>query len=216
MRNNQKPYYPVFLDVSGKHCVVVGGGKVAQRKIQSLTKAQARVIVVAPEITPLLRQLAEKGSILWFQRRFKPSDLRGCILAIGATNDAQVNRTVFNAASRRKIPVNLVDSTPNSSFIVPSVLKKGPLLIAVSTAGASPALARKIRQDISRHIGSEYPKLLKIMKNLRPLVHSRFSETQRKKIWKNIIHSNALELLQQGKTKELNKKIKQWLSLPSD
>jgi siroheme synthase-like protein len=146
-------YYPVHLDVRGRSCLVVGGGRIARHKARSLRKAGAEVTVVAPEISG-----AFPGCTV-VRRRFRPSDLRGVALAIGATDDAAANGRLSKECRRRNIPVNIVDQPELCSFIVPSVFRRGPLTIAISTGGASPALSKAIRRELERLYPKSFAKL---------------------------------------------------------
>ena len=165
-------YYPVLLDLDGKLCVVVGGGGVAERKVRNLLQAGARVRVISPQLTFSLTRFKEKGKIIHRQRSFRSADLHGTFLAIAATDDRRVNERVFEQALRQKIPVNVVDDPAHSSFIVPSLVQRGDLLIAVSTSGQSPALARALRQKLQKEFGPEYIFLLKLLGAVRKKVFS--------------------------------------------
>lgn len=137
-------YYPVLLDVRGRRCLVVGGGPVALRKARALVRAGADVTVVAPEISAGFRGCSLR------RRGFRASDLRGMALAIGATDDARVHRTLSELCRRRNLPVNIVDRPGLCTFLVPSVFRRGPLTIAISTDGGSPALSKAIRLELER------------------------------------------------------------------
>lgn len=137
-------YYPLMLKVKGEACLVVGGGAVALQKARALRRAGAEVTVVSPEFSPALRRLRVRR----LERKFRPSDVAGCVLVIAATDDPKVNRAVFDASRKRSIPVNVVDVPELCSFIVPSVLRRGPVVVAVSTGGQSPSLAKALRRRI--------------------------------------------------------------------
>lgn len=165
-------YYPILLDLNGKLCVVVGGGRVAERKVRSLLQVGALVKVISPQLTHSLSCLKEKGKIIHCQRSFRSGDLHKAFLAIAATDDRRANERVFGQALNRKIPVNVVDDPAHSSFIVPSLVQKGDLLIAISTSGQSPALARALRQKLQKEIGAEYIYLLKLLGAVRKKIIS--------------------------------------------
>ena len=160
-------YYPIMLKLRGKRCVVVGGGEVAERKVQAMLECGASVCVVSPELSEGLRALADEGQIEVTARRYRRGDLKGAVLAVAAVDDPEVNKRVFREGERRGVPVNVVDDPENSSFIVPSILRRGDLLIAVSTSGRSPALARKIRQDLEESYGAEYAALVLLISEVR-------------------------------------------------
>lgn len=152
-KNTHKRYYPAFVDIEGKKCVIAGGGKVAERKARDLLKAGADVRVISPELSTSLTKLSLTGKVRHSARRFRASDLKGAFMAIAATDDMEINQKV--AAHSRSMLVNVVDEPGLCSFIVPSALRRGPLTVAVSTSGASPAMARAIRQELEGMFGPE-------------------------------------------------------------
>ncbi len=160
-------YYPVFLSIRGKRCVVIGGGVVALRKVRALLDCSAKVTVVSPTIHPGLAQLAEAGRISPIRREFKPGDLAGAVIAIAATDERAINQKVSDEARDRGVLVNVVDSSEQSDFIIPSFFRRGDLTIAVSTAGMSPALARKIRTKLEGLLGEEFALVLSIIGDVR-------------------------------------------------
>ncbi|WP_287568642.1 bifunctional precorrin-2 dehydrogenase/sirohydrochlorin ferrochelatase [Thermodesulfobacterium sp.] len=160
-------YFPVFLNLEGKLCVVIGGGKVGERKVLSLLQAKAFVKLISPEATPVLQKLAEEGQILWEKRIYQPGDLEGAWLVVAATNDPSTQRSIYDEANAKRVFCNMVDVPEFCSFIVPSVVKRGSLTIAISTSGASPAVARRIRESLEMQFGPEYEIYLKLMENLR-------------------------------------------------
>lgn len=154
----QKKYYPAFMDIEGRKCVVVGGGKVALRKVRDLLGAGADVRVISPELTPDLLKLKGQDRIKHSARQFRPSDLKGAALVVAATSDMEANRKV--AAHAGAVPVNVVDMPELCGFIVPASVKRGPLTIAVSTSGASPAMARAIKDSLAEQFGPEVGRYL--------------------------------------------------------
>ncbi|MEK7848331.1 MAG: bifunctional precorrin-2 dehydrogenase/sirohydrochlorin ferrochelatase, partial [Chloroflexota bacterium] len=149
-------YYPVFLQLRGRLCVVVGGGEVAQRKVEALVEAGARVRVISPSLSPRLSQLAASGQVGAEPRPYATGALKGAFLAIAATDDPEANRQVVREARRRRVLLNVVDEPRACSFIMPSVVRRGELVLAISTGGLSPALSRKVREDLEAHFGAEY------------------------------------------------------------
>jgi precorrin-2 dehydrogenase / sirohydrochlorin ferrochelatase len=144
--------YPIFLDLSGRRCVVVGGGEVANRKARKLLQARARVVVISPEIRAELESVAVE-----IQRRpYREGDLEGAHLAFAATNSREVNAAVAREAKARGVPVNVADEPSEGDFAVPSTLRRGRLQVAVSTGGASPTLARRIREELEKAFGPEW------------------------------------------------------------
>ena len=154
-------YFPAFLDLRGRRCLVVGGGPVGERKVRALLECGARVVVVSPGVTPELASLAAGGRIEHWARAFRRSDARGCTLAVAATGDPFVDRAVAAAARPWRVLVNVVDEPEHCDYILPSVLRRGELQIAVSTGGRSPALAREIRRRLEGLFGPEYADLVR-------------------------------------------------------
>lgn len=157
-------YYPMFVDLRGKTCVVVGGGRIAERKTLDLIKTGGKIKVISPELTPRLRKEKDRGTIRHIGRRFRPSDLKGAFLVVAATDDQAVNEQVAGA---RDILINVVDQPALCNFIVPSSIKQGPLSIAISTSGTSPAMARAIRKDMEDFYGPPFGEYLRDVKRQR-------------------------------------------------
>jgi len=159
--------YPVFVDLAGRRCVVIGGGPVAEGKVNGLLAAGALVTVVSPTLTPALADAARAGRIGHRRRAYHESDLAGAVLAFVATADVAVNAAVAADGRRRGLLVNAADDPRHCDFILPSVLRRGALAVAVSTGGASPALARAVRQEIERTIGDDYATLVDVAGDVR-------------------------------------------------
>ena len=155
--------YPLFLDLTNQSAVVIGAGNVATRKIRTLLRAKAAVTVISPQATPVIRRLAQKKCVRWVRRRYRRSDLRGARLAIAATNDIAVNQIICAEAKRRKLLVNCIVPPSAGNFFVPSLVRRGGISLAISTDGASPAFAKRLRRDLEHFLGDEYPRLLKAM-----------------------------------------------------
>jgi len=153
-------YFPAFLDLRGRRCLVVGGGEIGERKARALLDAGADVIVVSPGVTPGLAALATVGALHWRARAFRKVDVRGCTLVIAASGTATVDRAVAAEARRRGALVNVVDRPAQCDVVFPSVLRRGHLQIAISTGGRSPALAREIRRRLESQFGPEYAELV--------------------------------------------------------
>src|SRR5436305_10703743 len=144
----ETPLYIACLRLSGRRCVVVGGGPIGLEKVEGLLACDADVTLVAPQAHPELVQLALEGSIRWEQREYESADLDGCLIAIAATSDTDANIRVFADAEQRAMLVNVVDVPPLCNFILPAIVRNGPLALAISTAGASPALATRMKGEI--------------------------------------------------------------------
>ena len=167
-KEDQVPaYYPVSLNISGRKCVVVGGGQVALRKAKALLEHGADVEVISPDLCPELIQLAGSGELQVLAREYQPGDLKKAFVAIAATDDTEVNQRVVTEARKDAVLVNVVDDAENSDFIVPSCLRRGEVTIAVSTSGRSPALARKIRTRLEKELGDEYASLIHLIGEVR-------------------------------------------------
>lgn len=166
-------YYPIFINIQGKKCVVVGGGRVSLRKVKMLLDFGAKVTVISPSIVPELKRLKSKKAIRFVQHDYEPTDLRDAVLVIAATDSEEINRRVAESAKREKALANVVDDPDLSDFIVPSFFRRGDLMIAVSTAGMSPALARKIRARIEKNLGETYGDLLSLVKEVRSALKKR-------------------------------------------
>jgi len=165
--------YPLFALIEDRPCLVVGGGAVGERKVQDLLTAGAQVTVVSQTLTPRLAELAAQGRLHFIQGDFSPEYLDGMTLVVGATDDQQVNREVSSAAQARNLLVNIVDAPELCTFIVPAQVRRGSLTIAVSTGGASPALARQVREELEQRFGPEYGRYLGLLQDLRHRVLAR-------------------------------------------
>ncbi len=162
--------YPVFLNIDGKPCLVVGGGAVGERKVEDLLLAGAKVTLVSREATPVLEAMAGQGLIIFLREEFTPEHLGGMVLAIAATNDLTTNQSVSAAAQARGLPVNIVDQPALCSFVVPATIRRGDLTLAIGTGGRSPALAKKLRRDLEKVYGPEYGPYLELLGAIREKV----------------------------------------------
>ncbi len=159
--------FPIFLKLEDRPCLVVGAGEIAESKIHSLLTAGACVTVVAPEAKPGLAALARDGQFTWHKREFERGDLDGMFLVVAATNLPEINATVYGEAQRRNVICNAVDDPPNCDFYFPSIVKRGDLQIAISTAGESPALAQQLRKEIDTQLPEELGPWLQALGELR-------------------------------------------------
>jgi precorrin-2 dehydrogenase/sirohydrochlorin ferrochelatase len=191
--------YPLFVLIHGKPCLVVGGGSVAARKVQDLLAAGALVTVVSPELTPALAALAGQGKIRHLQGDFQEEQVAGMALVIGATDDMAVNAQVSAAAQARSIWVNIVDQPELCTFIVPAQVRRGELTLAISTGGASPALARKIREELEGLFGPEYGPYLALLQAMRSRVlAARRGDPDNAALFKRLVASPLQKTLAQG------------------
>jgi precorrin-2 dehydrogenase / sirohydrochlorin ferrochelatase len=161
------PFYIACLRLTGRRCVVVGGGEVALEKAEGLLACDGRVVLIAPEAVAELRELAREGSIEWIRREYETGDLEETFIAIAATDDTDVNIRVYDDAERRAMLVNVVDVPPLCNFILPAIVRSGPLAIAISTAGASPALAKRIKRQVAEEFGEPYARLAVLLNEVR-------------------------------------------------
>ena len=206
----ETPFYIACLRLKGRRCLVVGGGDVGLEKVEGLLACDASVILVAPEAHPALADLAAEGSIRWEQRAFDPSDLDGCLIAIAATNDTEVNISVFDEAERRSMLVNVVDVPPLCNFILPAIVRTGPLAVAISTAGASPALAKRMKREISELFGEPYAMLAILLNDARGWAKATLPTYQdRKEFFESIVNGDPdpIELLRAGETDRVRELI---------
>ncbi|HYM46367.1 MAG TPA: bifunctional precorrin-2 dehydrogenase/sirohydrochlorin ferrochelatase [Solirubrobacteraceae bacterium] len=162
------PFYIACLKLSGRRCVVVGGGEVGLEKVEGLLACDGDVTLIAPAATAELGRLAREGSIAWERREYAGArDLEGAFLAIATTDDTDVNIAVYDDAERRAMLVNVVDVPPLCNFILPAIVRSGPLAIAISTAGASPALAKRMKREIEGQFGEHYARLAVLLNEAR-------------------------------------------------
>jgi uroporphyrin-III C-methyltransferase/precorrin-2 dehydrogenase/sirohydrochlorin ferrochelatase len=196
-------FLPVFLDIKGRPCAVIGGGAVAARKVALLMRAGATVTVVAPLLGDALRELAADARITHVADRFSEQLLDGNALVVAATDDAVINQSVSEAARRRGIPVNVVDRPELCSFIMPSIIDRSPVVAAVSTGGASPVLARVIRTKLESLIPTGYGKLAELVGEFRDRVKAKFSHTNRRReFWEDVLQGPIAEMVFSGRLNE--------------
>jgi precorrin-2 dehydrogenase/sirohydrochlorin ferrochelatase len=200
------PFYIACLRLKGRRCLVVGGGEIGLEKVEGLLVCDADVTVVAPAAHPALRELAQEGSIRLEQRAYEPGDLEGCLIAIAATDDTDVNISVFNDAERRTMLVNVVDVPPLCNFILPAIVRTGPLAVAISTAGASPALAKRMKREIAEMFGEPYADLAVLLNDARGWAKGTLPTYQdRKEFFESIVNGepDPIELLRAGRAAEV-------------
>jgi len=198
-------YYPIHLDIQNKNCLVVGGGGVGTRKVQTLLKCGANVTVVSPEISDRLQDLAESERLTLKPRPYRTEDIEGVFLVIGASDDETLNRRISSDAERRNTLCNIADRPEKCNFILPSIVRRDDLVITISTSGRSPALAKKLRKKLERRFGPEYGDFLKLMGAIRSKLLSQAHEPEvHKPLFEQLIDSNLIALIQQGKTADIN------------
>jgi precorrin-2 dehydrogenase / sirohydrochlorin ferrochelatase len=195
------PFYIACLRLSGRRCLVVGGGEVGLEKVEGLLACDADVTLVAPDAVPELEELAREDSIHWERRAYDPADLEGSFLVIASTDDTDVNIRVYEDAEARAMLVNIVDVPPLCNFILPAIVRTGPLAIAISTAGASPALAKRMKREIAEAYGEPYARLAVILNDARGWAKATLPTYQdRKAFFEGIVNGDPdpVELLREG------------------
>ena len=190
-------YYPVYLNLTGKKCVVIGGGPIAEDKVAKLQDAKAEVILISPTVTPALQAWAQAGDFEWQQREYQHGDLDGAFLGIASTNNREVNQEIFQEAERLAILMNVVDDPDQCTFIAPAIVQRGQVTLAISTGGASPALARKLRETLTKDSALDWADLAGVLASARKEVKARglTIDSQR---WQCCITNELLELAQSG------------------
>lgn len=202
-------YYPVFLNMNGGKAVVIGGGKVAERKILALLRNSADVTVISPQITTKIEQEKHKGRVKHIKRQYRKGDLKQAFLVIAATDSLVINRQVSKDAP---CLVNVVDTPDLCNFIVPSTVKRGPLSIAVSTGGISPALSRSVRRELERMYGPAFSEYLKSLKTIRAEAKNRITDQrERSEFLKSVASEKMIRILREKGYKEAKRNAKDLL-----
>lgn len=203
----ETPFYIACLKLTGRRCLVVGGGEVGLEKVEGLLVCDGAVTVIAPEIEPELEALAREGTIRWEQREYGgAADLEGIFMVIAATNDTDVNIRVYDDAEERAMLVNVVDVPPLCNFILPAIVRSGPLAIAISTAGASPALAKRMKNEIAELYGEDHARLAVILNEARGWAKRTLpTYNDRKRFFESIVNGSPdpIELLREGREREV-------------
>ncbi len=207
------PYYPVFLDVRGRRCVVIGGNGVAEEKAARLLEYGAGAVVVSPELTDGLAAMVDDG-LAWVRRGYRPGDLEGAFIAIVAdTSDDDVNRAVSAEARERNVPLNVADVTDLCTWIAPSIVRRGDVVVAASTGGASPALARRFREQLDGTNRVETGHDLMALADLAPLLSAARRELARQGVrlnpdhWQACLTDDLIDLARAGRTKEASERL---------
>jgi precorrin-2 dehydrogenase/sirohydrochlorin ferrochelatase len=206
-------YYPMMMNIAGRRCVVVGGGKVAERKVASLLEAGAMVVLVSPAMTPLLFSMVKSGMIEHVSRRYRKGDLKRAFLCVVATNDRRLQERIWKEAEDQGVLANIVDSDEDCDFLVPSYFRRGDLVISISTSGKSPALAKRIRKDLEEQYGWEYEVLLKVLTWARPRILQEVKDPRRRRsILERSGHPELLVLVRQSDPESLPERVWAYLT----
>jgi siroheme synthase-like protein len=192
----KQSHYPLFLDISGRLCIVIGGGRIAERKVAMLLKFNAKVKLISPIMTVVLSKLSKSGKINVIERKYEAGDLDGASLVFAATNRKEINNRIKEEAETKGILVNVVDDPALCDFIVPSIVKKNPIIIAISTSGVLPALSKKLRKEISAYITEDYIKYVRIIGKFRKFLINNVTDRKiRSEIMTEINKADMKELI---------------------
>lgn len=198
-------YYPVNLNIKNRPCLVVGGGAVGTRKVNTLLECGGRVTVVSPDPTPQLKKLAAQGAIQLNERSYRSDDVDKQFLVIGATDDERLNRQISDDAERVNILCNIADRPEVCNFILPAIVRRGDLVITISTSGNSPALAKRLRLDLEKRFGDEYADFLRLMGAVREkLLRQAHAPEAHKDLFNQLIDRDLIGLIKANNTKEIN------------
>lgn len=206
-------YYPIFLDLEGLSCLVVGGGRVGERKIKTLQACGARVFLVSRDLTPYLTEEIRKGRVTWLAQEYKERHLEGMFLVIGATDDPLLNREIGRQARGKGLLCNIADQPADCNFILPSLVVRGDLTIAVSTAGNSPALAKKIREELERMFPESYGPYLRLLGELRSAILGlNLPQEENRKIFSALVQAPIPAWMEKGDLPALQQLLDRLLS----
>jgi len=208
-------YYPIYLDLRNRHCLVVGGGHIATGKVAGLIEAGATVTVVAPEASNAIARWHGEGKIIWHTRAFEPSDIEPAFVVIAATDDDALNARVYQLANAKQRIANAVDDLDNCNFIAPAIARAGPIQVAVSTSGKSPALAKQLRDHIQHELLTDAnAQLAQLLGNWRPQVKRKLPTYQiRMAFWECVLGSDVPALVKQGRVKAAHLSVHRQLQL---
>ncbi|MFO7760118.1 MAG: bifunctional precorrin-2 dehydrogenase/sirohydrochlorin ferrochelatase [Desulfobia sp.] len=202
-------YFPVCLDLKDRDCLVIGGGRVASRKVKQLLACGARMTVISPELNSELTVLVDKGDISWWKRLYKKGDLDGAFLVIAATDDPAVQSTVYEEAEEGGILLNVADAPQWCHFILPATVRRGDLTVSISTSGKSPALAKNLREQLEEQFEEEYDLLLQLLGSLRPYVLVRGEKEEKNRdVFERLIHPDLLSWIKERNWLEVEKHIR--------
>ncbi len=206
-------YYPVFLDIAGKPVVVIGGGNIAHQKVTGLLKAGAEVTVVSPELNDEMASLATEDRFRHIVRDYEPGDLEGYVLAFVATDDRSVNATVAAEGKERRVWVNAVDDPPYCDFIMPAIAEQGDLIVALSTSGRSPAMARKMREEIEAFLTEDYAMMLELAAEVRAELREKGILVDAD-VWNRALDGELRQMLAEGRRAEAKERLLRSLEQP--
>ena len=207
-------YYPILLDIKAKPVVVIGGGEVALRKVEGLLDAGAVVTVVSPQLHPDLARFVDEGRVSWTEREYRPGDLESYKLVFVGTDDRSINATVAREGKERGVWVNAVDDPPNCDFIMPGIIRRGDLIVAVSTSGGSPAMARKLREELEAFLTEDYALLLDLAAEVRSELRDRGVLVDAE-VWNASLSDDVRRLLAEGRRDQAKDRLLRSLLEPA-
>lgn len=204
-------FYPIHVNIKGRKCLVVGGGKTAERKVKTLVRYGGKVVVVSPTATEAVKRMAQRNKILWLERTYRVSDLYHAFLVMAATDDMRLNSQISREAKKRGILINVVDSPEACDFISPSLVERGYLQLSISTGGVAPILSKKIRKDLEKKFGNEYRPYTQLIARARGAIlkHEKFSEKEKKEKLELLVSLNILGKLKKGERVHYQRLLKQ-------
>jgi precorrin-2 dehydrogenase / sirohydrochlorin ferrochelatase len=203
-----KPYPLFLIGLANRHCIVIGGGHEAEQKVKGLLDCAATITVISPRLTEQLQVWADEGQFTWLNRPYQPGDLRGSFLVIAERSDATTNEAIWQEAESEKALVNVMDDVDHCNFVAGSVVRQGPLTISISTSGATPALAVRLREQMQAAYGPEYALFLEWMQAMRqPMAahHPDFAERRRR--WYEVVDSDVIELIRIGRYEQAQQRL---------
>ena len=191
--------YPIFLtNLDERLCIVIGGGHEAEGKVRGLLDCHANITLIAPELTPQLQKWVDEGEVMWLQRGYRYGDLRSAFLVLAEKSDPTTNAQIYDEAMAERALVTVMDDIPHCSIVAGSVVRQGPLVITVSTSGAAPALAVRLRERFEREFDAAYGVFLRWVQNIRPIMSDSYPFQQRKKRYYDLVDSEIISLIRQG------------------
>lgn len=199
-------YYPIFVELQDRRCVVIGGGQEAQRKVEGLLAAGGKVNVISPTLTDDLQRMVSEGKIRWEQRDYREGDVEGYEVVMVATDDGAVNGAVSAEGRRRRVWVNAADDTKNCDFILPAVIRRGKIVVAASTSGTSPALARRLREELEAYLTEDMPALADLLAEVREELRAR-KIAPNAELWQEAIDEDLRVLLAQRKHRQAKARL---------
>ncbi len=197
-------YFPIVVDIKDRPCIVIGGGRVALRKAKGLLACGAKVTLISPEVATELQVLADNGTLTIEKRGYRAGDLNHAFLVIAATDDESIQKAVHREATKQNILLNVADVPKWCNFILPATVRQGDLAVSVSSHGQSPALAKRLRQELEQQFGPEYDLVLQLMGSLRPIVLGMGMDHEKNKIiFEQLLHPDMITWLKTGSGKQL-------------